>query len=84
MKKYEVFGEQLAGFRPEGFQSSTLIFNWRGVVAGFSGKVLVAYNILKKRDMKILASRSLVGSTYIHRIYQRMTSSGRSVKKGVG
>lgn len=84
INKYLALGDQLAGLRPGGFQCSALTMNWRGVVAGSSGKELIALNILKKQDLKIFAARSLIGSTFIHRAQQRMTNSGRTVKTGVG
>lgn len=67
-----------------GTQYSTPTINWRGEVAESSGKALLAFNILRRTDFKILAARCMVGSTMVRRVHQRMTSSGPAKRKGEG
>lgn len=52
-------------------------------MAESSAKELTAFGILKKSDLKVIATRVLIGGIHSHRIFQLMTSS-LSAKKGIG
>lgn len=84
VEKYRCLQDQIQGLRPGGFQCSTLTVNWRGVVAGSSYKELVALQILKKSDFKIISSRVILGGVMAHGIHQRMTVLRSRCKKGEG
>lgn len=82
--KYECLRSQLEGLRPGGFRCDTLTVNRRGVVAESSSKELTAFGILKRSDFKVISSRAILCGVMTHATFQRMTTSGRRVKKGVG
>lgn len=83
-EKYKCLNKQLDGLRPGGFRCDTLTLNWRIVVAESSYRELTAFNILKRKDFKIISSRTLIGGIATHNCFQRMTTSARKVKKGEG
>ncbi|KAG8177071.1 hypothetical protein JTE90_015723 [Oedothorax gibbosus] len=57
--------------------------NWRGVICKSSADSLVKKGVIAKRDLKILAVRTLEGRVARHRVHQKMMTSKR-VKKGEG
>lgn len=79
VSEYQCLRDRFMSFvlRPVGFQCSTLTVNWRGVFAEPSCKELVDLGVIKKDDIKILASRTFIGAIHIHRVFQYMTSTKR-------
>ncbi|KAG8174079.1 hypothetical protein JTE90_005171 [Oedothorax gibbosus] len=75
----------LLEFDLKDMDASVLAFtiNWRGVICKSSAESLIREGILRKRDLKILAVRTLEGGVVCHRVHQKMTTS-RRVKKGEG
>lgn len=53
-------------------------------MAEASSKELTAFGVLKNKDMKVIATRVLIGGINSHRTFQRMTTSVKRVKKGIG
>lgn len=83
-QKYMCLKDQHQGLRPEGFQCSTHTINWRGVVAESSAKELIGLGIMRKKDLKTISTRVLVGAIYYRRIFQRMTSTRPAMMKEPG
>jgi hypothetical protein len=83
VEKYNPLIHQLQELRPGGVTLSSFTINWRGTIAVSSSKELCALQVLKKRDLKILATRALVGAGIIWSSHGRMTVRKR-LKKGEG
>jgi hypothetical protein len=75
----------LTGLRPAGPYFTTFTISWRGNICDQSASDLITeHHVIKRRDLKCLSSRTLIGSAVSHRHYSNMTASSGRVKKGEG
>lgn len=82
-EKYRPLFDQLQGLRPNGVSATSLTLSWRGVICRESADDFLMRGILKKKDLKIISTRALVGNKAIWREFQNMTLR-RKPKEGVG
>ena len=68
---------ELKELRIESVNITSFTVNWRGCVSEASFLELRKLNILRKKDLKILSSRAVIGGVTSHRAFQNMTSSSR-------
>lgn len=58
-------------------QFSTLTINWRGVWSGGSVKELLDLGVIKRKQIKIVSMRVLLGSVFIYRKFMATTTRTR-------
>lgn len=79
--KYSILEDQLKDLRPGGVPLTSCTLNWRGNMAIGSFTELVGFGI-KKKDIKIISTRALLGGGIIWRCFRNMMS--KRPKKGIG